>query len=142
MKLIVSLALVIALIGAARPLAAEPKPPLDPDVAKSDIALLKDEDKAIVEFQRRLHDQVTYRNGVLVIVDRTGTSPGIVVMPATVMWAVDCSDNGLGVTFGAGTGDNDNGIMVQLTNAALSDEKCQHIAPPLGEALLALVKGN
>ncbi|HWD59841.1 MAG TPA: hypothetical protein VG308_16255 [Stellaceae bacterium] len=121
---------------------AEPKVPADPDLVKSDIALLKDEAKATGEFQRRLRDQVTYRNGVLVIVDRSGGTSGVTVMPATVMWSVDCSDTGIAVTFGSGSGDTDNGIVLQLTSAAIDDSECAHIAPPLGDALLALTKGN
>jgi hypothetical protein len=121
---------------------AEPKPPIDPDLAKSDARLLEDEGKATAEFQRRLRAQVAYRNGLLVIQDHSGGSSGVVVMPATVMWAVDCSDSGLTVTFGSGTGDTENGVDVQLTSAAVSLDKCQRIAPAIGDAVLTLTKGN
>jgi hypothetical protein len=131
-----------ALCVAALPAMAEPKPPIDPGLAASDKTLLQDEDKATAELQRRLRSQVTYRNGLLVIVDRSGTSPGVTIMPATVMWGIDCSDNGLAVTFGAGSGDTDNGLALQLTGAAISDEKCARIAPAVGDAMLAIAKGN
>jgi hypothetical protein len=137
-----ALALAIPALALTHAAAAEPKPPADPDLAKSDIALLQDEAKATAELQRRLRDQVAYRDGLLVIIDRTGTTPGVTVMPASVMWSVDCSDNGIGVTFGAGSGDTDNGIALQLTGASVSDEKCIRLAPAIGAALLALAKGN
>jgi hypothetical protein len=63
-------------------------------------------------------------------------------MPATVMWGLDCSDGGLAITFGSGSGDTDNGIVLQLTSAAISDEKCLHIAPAVGQTVLAITKGN
>src|ERR1700730_1727076 len=126
----------LALVGPS-PLRAEPKPPADPDLAKSDAKLLDDEGKATAEFQRRLHAQVAYRNGLLVIQDHSGGSSGVVVMPATMMWSVDCSDSGLDVMFGSGTGDTENGVDVQLTSAAVSADKCQRIAPAIGEAVLA-----
>jgi hypothetical protein len=132
----------MTLAGPALPAGAEPKPPVDPDLIKSDTALLQDDDKATAEFQRRLRAQVSYRNGLLVIVDRSGSSPGVTVMPATIVWGVDCSDGGLAVTFGSGGGDTDNGIVLQLTSATISDDKCARIAPAVGEAVLALTKGN
>jgi hypothetical protein len=122
--------------------AAEPKLTADPGLNASDSTLLQDEAKAIAEFQRRLHDQVTYRDGLLIIVDRSGTAAGVTVMPATVLWGVDCSDSGLAVTFGSGSGDTDNGIVLQLTGAGISDDKCMHIAPALGSTLLEIAKGN
>jgi hypothetical protein len=144
MRYVAKLALVaaLALSGWSAPAAAEPKLPADPDLLKSDIALLQDEAKAAAEFQRRLKGQVAYRDGLLVIVDRSGASSGVTVMPATALWGVDCSDSGVAVTFGAGSGDTENGIVLQLTSAAVSDDKCTRIAPALGEALLAITKGN
>jgi hypothetical protein len=141
MKHLVSLPL-LAVLTVAQPAAAEPKPTADPDLVKSDIALLQDEGKATAEFQRRLRDQVSFRNGLLVIIDRTGTTSGVTVMPATVMWGVDCSDSGIGVTFGTGSGDTDNGIVLQLTGASISDDKCTRLAPAIGDTLLAITKGN
>ena len=132
----------LILLALALPASAEPKPPVDVELAKSDAVLLKDEAKAIAELQRRLHRQVTYRDGLLVIVDSSGTNAGVTVMPATVMWGVDCSDSGLAATFGAGSGDTDNGIVLQLTSAAISDDECSRLAPAIGEALLAIAKGN
>jgi len=132
----------LALAGFAMPAVAEPKAPADPDLVKSDAALLQDEAKATAELQRRLRDQVSYRNGVLVIVDRSGATTGVTVMPATVMWGVDCGDSGIGVTFGTGSGDSDNGVVLQLTSAALGDDKCLRMAPAIGEALLAITKGT
>jgi hypothetical protein len=129
-------------LALAPPASAEPKPPVDTELAKSDTVLLKDEAKAIAEFQRRLRGQVTYRDGMLVIIDRSGTTSGVTVMPATVMWGVDCSDSGLAATFGAGSGDTDNGIVLQLTGAAIGDDECTRLAPAIGEALLAIAKGN
>jgi hypothetical protein len=121
---------------------AEPKAPADPSLTTSDTSLLQDEAKAITEFERRLRGQVTYHGGTLVIIDRSGTNPGVTVVPATIMWGVDCGDSGIAVTFGSGSGDTDNGIVLQLTTANVSDEKCTRIAPALGDAVLALTKGN
>jgi hypothetical protein len=135
-----ALGLALAFSVAVPPAIAQPKPPLDPGLAASDKALLQDEDKAIAELQRRLRDQVRYRDGLLVIVDRT--SSGVTVMPATVMWSVDCSDTGLAVTFGSGSGETDNGLVLQLTSAAINDDKCARLAPALGAAVLAITKGN
>ena len=132
----------LALVGLATAAGAEPKAPADPDLAKSDTALIQDDAKAIAEFQRRLRDQVSYRGGMLVIIDRSGTNSGVTVMPATIPWGVDCSDSGIGVTFGAGSGDTDNGIVLQLTSTAIGDDKCLRIAPAIGETVLALTKGN
>ena len=131
----------LAIAGAQLPAAAEPKPPTDPELAKSDAALLQDEAKATAEFQRRLRGQVSYRGGLLVIVDRSGGAD-VTVVPATIMWGIDCSDSGIAVTFGSGSGDTDNGIALQLTSASVSDEKCLHIAPAIGDAVLAITKGN
>ena len=121
---------------------AEPKVAADPSLSASDAALLQDPTKAIAEFQRRLHDQVHLNGGILVIQDRSGTEGGVTVMPATVTWGIDCSDNGLAITFGAGSGDTDNGIVLQLTGAAMTDAQCLQIAPAVGQAALALTKGN
>jgi hypothetical protein len=63
-------------------------------------------------------------------------------MPATVMWGVDCGQDGLAVTFGAGSGDTDNGTVLQLTSADVADDKCTRIAPAIGETVLAITKGN
>jgi len=134
--------LAIALCVAALPAMAEPKPPVDPGLAASDKTLMQDEGKATTELKRRLRDQVRYRNGLLVIQDRSGASAGVTVMPATVVWGIDCSDNGLAVTFGTGSGDTDNGLVLQLTSAAISDDKCTRIAPAVGDEVLALTKGN
>ena len=49
---------------------------------------------------------------------------------------------GLFVTFGTGSGDTDNGVMLKLTGTAISDDKCARIAPAIGLAVLALTKGN
>jgi hypothetical protein len=122
--------------------AAEPKLTADPSLAASDASLLQDDAKAASEFQRRLHNQVTYRDGLLIIVDHSGTNSGVTVMPATVVWGVDCSDSGLSVTFGTGSGDTDNGIELQLTSAGITDDKCMHIAPAIGGAVLEIIKGN
>ena len=132
----------LLLAGFAVPAAGEPKVAADPSLAASDAALLQDETKAASELQRRLHDQVSYRNGLLIIVDRSGGTSGVTVMPATAMWGLDCGDNGIAVTFGTGSGDTDNGIVLQLTSAAISDDKCSHLAPALGDTLLAITKGN
>jgi hypothetical protein len=121
---------------------AEPKAPIDPDLTKSDAALLQDDAKAITELQRRLHDQVSSHGGLLVIIDRSGTNPGVTVVPATIMWGVDCGESGIAVTFGTGSGDTDNGVVLQLTNAAVADDKCLHIAPALGDTVLTLTKTN
>ena len=140
-----SAALLAAVLSVALAAPASSQPPrltADPDLAKSDRALLQDDTKAAAEFQRRLRDQVHFRNGVLLIQDRTGGATGLTVMPATMPWGLDCGDSGIVITFGAGTGDTENGIALTLTSAALTDEKCQHIAPALGEALLAIVKGD
>jgi hypothetical protein len=132
----------LALLGFAPGTRAEPKLPVDPSLAASDATLLQDEAKAIAEFQNRLRGQVSYRNGVLVIIDRSGATSGVTVMPATALWGIDCGDGGLAVTFGSGSGDTDNGVVLQLSSATISDDKCTRIAPALGEAVLALTKGN
>jgi len=132
----------LALCGLARPAGAEPKLPVDPDLAKSDTALLQDEAKAAGEFQRRLRDQVSYRGGMLIIVDHSGATTGVTVVPATILWGVDCGDSGIAVTFGTGSGDTDNGIVLQLTSAAIGDDKCLRLAPAIGETALAITKGN
>lgn len=132
----------LAFASVASTAGAEPKAPADPSLVASDNALLQDEAKATDELKRRLREQVTYRNGVLVIIDRSGTISGVTVMPATALWGVDCSDSGIAVTFGAGSGDTDNGVVLQLTSAGVSDDKCTRIAPAIGETLLAITKGN
>jgi hypothetical protein len=137
-----SVSLAAALSLAALPALAEPKPPVDPGLAASDTTLMQDEGKATAELQRRLRAQVSYRNGLLVIQDRSGANSGVTVMPATVMWGIDCSDSGLAVTFGAGSGDTDNGLVLQLTSVAISDDKCSRIAPAVGDTVLAITKGN
>jgi hypothetical protein len=124
------------------PVAAEPKPAADPSLTASDSTLVQDEAKAITEFQRRLRDQVSLKNGVLVIVDHSGTTAGVTVMPATVMWGIDCGDSGITATFGSGSGDTDNGVTLQLTGASVSDDKCGRIAPAIGATVLDIAKGN
>jgi hypothetical protein len=141
MRTLAYLAALLALTAAQLAM-AEPRPIADPDLVKSDNALLQDEDKATAELQRRLRAQVTLRGELLVIIDRSGASSGVTVVPATIMWGVDCSDSGIAVTFGAGSGDTDNGIVLQLTSASVSDDKCLRIAPALGDTVLAIVKGN
>jgi hypothetical protein len=131
-----------ALAALAKPVAAEPRIAADPSLVASDNALLQDEGKATAEFQNRLRGQVSARDGLLVIIDRTGATSGVTVVPATIMWGVDCGDSGLAVTFGAGSGDTDNGIVLQLTSANISDDKCTRIAPALGATVLGLTKGN
>jgi hypothetical protein len=132
----------LALAGFAHRAAAEPKLSADPSLVASDNALLQDEGKATTELQRRLRDQVSYRNGLLVIVDKSAGTPGVTVMPASVMWGLDCGDSGIGVTFGTGSGDTDNGIVLQLTGAVVSDDRCRRMAPTIGETLLAITKVN
>jgi hypothetical protein len=132
----------LVLLGLFFEARAEPKAPTDPSLAASDAALVQDDVKATAELERRLHAQVSFRNGVLVIIDRSGTNSGVTVVPATIMWGVDCSDGGIAVTFGSGSGDTDNGIVLQLTSTPLSDEKCMKIAPAIGEAVLSIAKGE
>jgi hypothetical protein len=132
----------LAFSFAASAALAEPKMVADPGLSASDTALLQDQAKAAAEFQRRLHDQVHLNGGVLVIQDRTGTTTGVTVMPATVIWGIDCGDSGLAITFGTGSGDTDNGIVLQLTGAAMNDAQCLQIAPAVGQAALAISKGN
>jgi hypothetical protein len=132
----------LVLLGLLFEARAEPKAPVDPGLAASDAALVQDEAKATAELQRRLHAQVSYHNGVLIIIDHSGTNSGVTVVPATIMWGVDCSDGGVAVTFGSGSGDTDNGIVLQLTSTPLSDEKCLKIAPAIGEAVLSITKGE
>src|SRR5215475_8995996 len=113
-------ALVAAAVLLGMPLQAQtqPRPKPDPSQPAPDASLLQDEDKAKAELERRLRYQATYRDGVLVVIDRSG-SGGVTVMPASVMWSVECSDGGLAVNFGSGSGDTDNGIVLQLTAAAI-----------------------
>jgi hypothetical protein len=142
MRFVLSFVAGLGVAGALSSADAEPKAPADPSLVASDTALLQDETKAIAEFQRRLRGEVSYRNGVLVIIDRSVANTGVTVMPATVMWGVDCSQDGLAVTFGAGSGDTDNGAVLQLTSADVTDDKCTRIAPAIGETVLAIAKGN
>jgi hypothetical protein len=136
-------ALVTALsVTPLSPARTQPRLTADPDLAKSDRALLQDETKATAEFQRRLRNQVTFRNGLLLIQDRSGGGSGLMVMPATSQWGLDCGDGGIVVTFGTGNADTDNGIALTLTSASVSDDKCQQIAPALGETVLTITKGN
>jgi hypothetical protein len=137
-----TIAAILALAVLSLPAWAEPRLVADPSLAASDATLLQDTAKATAELQRRLRGQVAYRNGLLVIIDRSGTTAGVTVMPATVMWGVDCSDSGIAVTFGAGSGDTDNGVVLQLTGANVGDEKCLAIAPVIGDTMLAITKGN
>jgi hypothetical protein len=140
-KVSVLLFLAVVLLGTPLAARAQPRPTADPGLAASDMALLRDEAKAILEFERRLRAQASYRDGVIVLVDRSGAG-GVTVMPATVMWSVECSDGGLAITFGSGSGDTDNGIVLTLTGAAISDDKCGRIAPAIGLLTLAITKGN
>src|SRR5215467_6613999 len=117
------IAVAAVLFGSPLAARAQPRVIADPSLAASDASLLQDEDKAKTEFERRLRNQATYRDGVLVLIDRSGAG-GVTVMPATVMWSVECSDGGLAVTFGTGSGDTDNGIVLTLTAAAIGDDKC------------------
>ena len=132
----------LAFAGTLSPASAEPKAPADPSLVASDTTLLQDEAKAVAELQRRLRSEVSFRGGTLVIVDRSVADAGVTVMPATVMWGVDCGQDGLAVTFGAGSGDTDNGTVLQLTSADVTDDKCTRIAPAIGETVLAITKGN
>ena len=132
----------LGVAGALSSAIAEPKAPADPSLVASDTTLLQDEGKAIAEFQHRLRNEVSYRGGLLVIVDRGEANAGVTVMPATVMWGVDCGQDGLAVTFGTGSGDTDNGAVLQLTSAEVTDDKCTRIAPAVGETVLAITKGN
>ena len=141
MRAIAVLSLAAALL-AALPAFAQPKVVVDPSLAASDAALLQDPAKATAELQRRLRDQVTNKDGLIVIVDRSGAVSGVTVMPATVMWGIDCGDSGLAITFGSGSGDTDNGVVLQLTGASITDAKCAEIAPAVGETALAIEKGN
>ena len=134
------LSAILALGLAAVPAAAQPKLTSDPDQTKSDTALLQDEAKATAEFQRRLRGLVKYQTGMLVIQDRAG--PGVTVAPAMILWMVDCGDGGLAVTFGTGSGDTDNGIVLQLTTASISIDTCQRLGPAIGATVLDIAKGN
>ena len=140
MRLAASFAVAVSI--AASPATAQPKVPVDPSLAASDKVLLQDETKAIAELRHRLRSQVNYRNGLLVIIDRSGTNPGVTVMPATVTWGIDCSDRGLSIVFGSGSGDTDNGLELQLTSAAIGDDACTRIAAAVGETVLAIIGGN
>jgi len=132
---------VAVLLGTPLVAQTQPRIKADPSQAASDASLLQDEDKAKAELERRLRNQATYRDGVLVVIDRSGDG-GVTVMPATMIWSVECGDGGLFVTFGSGSGDTDNGVMLTLTGAKISDDKCARIAPAIGLAVLAVTKGN
>jgi len=136
MRSAVLLALALAV---STPALAQPKLNVD---RKDDAALLRDERKAIAEFQRRLRDQVSLKNGLLIIQDRGASGASLFIVPPTAFWSVDCSEAGIAVTFGAGSGDTDNGIALQLTGAAATQEQCVAMAPPIGQTLLAIIKGE
>ena len=133
-------ALIVAMVLPVAAGRAEPR--LGSDRAKDDAALLRDEAKATSELQRRLRDQVAFKDGLLVIQDRSASAASVVVMPPTAFWSVDCGDNGIGVTFGSGSGDTDNGIALQLTAAAPTQEQCLALAPALAKSVAAIVKGE
>lgn len=137
---ILAISLALAMPGAGSA-SAGPRPTAEPAQGKNDTELLRDDAKATAEFQRRLRDQVSARNGLVIIEDHSADW-SVTVMPATALWAVDCSDTGLAVTFGAGTGETDNGVAVQLTATALTAEKCRAYAPAIAEALQAILKGE
>jgi hypothetical protein len=139
MRALVSAALVLALVA---PALAGPKAPIDPDQARNDAALLQDDGAAMKAMQQRLRDLVGFRNGLLVVAESSGGSASVTVFPATVPWSVVCDDSGLSVTFGAGTGDTDNGIAVTLTAVAVPADKCLKLAPAVGETMLALSRGQ
>jgi hypothetical protein len=121
---------------------AEPRLTVEPDQTHSDTALLQDEAKAASVFQQRLRDQVSVTGGMLVIEDRGGGATSVTIVPATIAWAVDCSDSGLNVTFGSGSADTDIGVSIQLTAVPIPVEKCRKIAPAIGTAVLALTRGQ
>ena len=135
-------AIALILVGLATQAMAQPRLPPDPGLARADATLLQNESGAIAEFQRRLRDEVRYQNGLLIIQDRAIAQSGVTVVPATIMWSLECGDSGVSVTFGAGTGETENGIAVQLSATPVPAEQCQRIAPSLGETLLAIARGN
>jgi hypothetical protein len=130
------------LFALAAPAEAGPKAPIDPDQARSDAALLQDEGAAAKAFQQRLRDLVAMRNGLFVIAESSAGTASVTVFPATVPWSVVCDDSGLSVTFGAGTGDTDNGIAVTLSSVPIPADKCLKLAPAVGETVLALSRGQ
>jgi len=140
MRIAAAIAVIVATaLGLA---AAQAEPRLGADRGKDDAALLRDEAKAGPELQRRLRDQVALKDGLLVIQDRSATTPSVTVMPQSVMWSVDCSESGLAVTFGSGSGETDNGVSLQLTAAAPNQEQCLALAPALGQTVVAILKGE
>lgn len=120
---------------------AGPRPAAEHPPVKADTELLRDDAKATSEFQRRLRDQVSSRNGMVIVEDHSAEW-SVTVLPATALWGVDCSETGLAVTFGSGSGETDNGIAVQLTAVAITPEKCRTLAPAIGETVLAILKGE
>src|SRR5206468_1836895 len=68
-----------------------------------------------------------------------GQRTGVVEMraPALVVLMV-----AMVVSLGAGSGDTDNGVALQLTSAAPTQEQCLAFAPALGQTVLAILKGE
>jgi len=128
-------AFLVVALAAPMPVWAQPRP-VD---RKDDAALLRDEAKAIPEMQRRLRDLAALKDG-LVIQDLAASGANLMVMPPTAFWSVDCGEAGISVTFGTGNGDTDNGITLQLTSVAVSQERCVAMAPPIGRT--AILKGE
>jgi hypothetical protein len=90
------------------------------------------------DMQRLLHDQIRYRNGLLVFHDKAG----VTVAPATIPWTLDCGEGGVGVTLGSGTGETENGFAIPLGATPMTDEQCQALAVSLGTTMLAITQGK
>jgi len=108
---------------------------------RQDLDLLQDEASATTEFERRLREQVHFRDGVLVIRDEE-LPDWISVVPASILWIINCGPTGLIVSFGPAPSVKDSGPVLNLTWATVPAEMCEQIAVAVGETLLAITHGE
>jgi hypothetical protein len=103
--------------------------------------LLRDPARAGPELERRLHQQVRYYNGVLLIEEPI--MHGITTVPATAGWSISCDTLGVEVDFDNAI-ENGSGASVQLTSIGIgvSQSTCREISMALGTAVLRLTRGE
>jgi hypothetical protein len=109
--------------------------------ARAEDVLMADPERVGPELERRLRSRLSFQNGVLIAHEIEQFAP-LHVMPPSTAWIADCGFTGLSITFGAGTGGDQNGFSVELTTASLSEQQCNNLAPLVGQSLVAIAKGN
>jgi hypothetical protein len=111
----------------------------DINARKSLESALRDPTRAGSVLELRLHKQVRYSNGLLLIEDPI--LHGITTLPATIGWSVSCDEiMGVQVSFGSG----DNGSLVDLVplGTKISKSTCSRISQEVGAAVLRLTSGQ